>query len=399
MSEADPKFGSALKEDWTLGPIFDADAHIDPPYDMWKEYLPNHLKSRAPVIEARDDADYIVFEGNSRPVMMINNQAGRTGKDFKMKGRLSEQRNTYDPHKRLADMDLDGIDQAILFGGGPLGTFDNELYLASFEAFSNWVMDWASNAPHRLFPVGHSPMRDIDETIEHVKRLAKMGFKMVQLPAFPQNPDAWKTTSEIKNMKSGQVSAQTGDPKGALQYYQPEFDKLWKVLSDLGMVITFHLGGRVPRFGEKQHFLPDMPMSKLAMAEPIGIFIFNGIFDRFPDLRIGSMESGVGWFSWYAEYCDRTWEKQRYWTESVIDKLPSYFMDQNVWGSFIQDRAGILLRDLPGGKNIMWSSDYPHSETTFPNSHAIIKRDFAGVPDKDIQDIVCNNAKRLLRIS
>jgi predicted TIM-barrel fold metal-dependent hydrolase len=399
MSEADPVFGSATKPDWNLGPIFDADAHIDPPYDMWKEYLPNHLKARAPVIEAREDADYIVFEGNSRPVMMINNQAGRDGKNFKMKGRLSEQRNTYDPQKRLADMDLDGIDQAILFGGGPLGTFDNELYLASFEAFSNWVSDWASNAPHRLFPVGHSPMRDIDETIEHVKRLAKMGFKMVQLPAFPQNPDAWKTSSETGGLKSGQASAQTGDPKGALQYYQPEFDKLWKVLSDLGMVITFHLGARVPRFQDKQHFLPDMPMSKLNMAEPLGIFIFNGVFDRFPDLRIGSMESGVGWFAWYAEYCDRTWEKQRYWTDSVIDKLPSYFMDQNIWGSFIQDRTGILARDLPGGRNIMWSSDYPHSETTFPNSHAIIKRDFAGVPDKDIQDIICNNAKRFLRIS
>ena len=182
------------------------------------------------MIEHGDDCDYIIFEGNRRPVMMINNQAGREGKNFKMKGRLSEQRNTYDPAKRLADMDLDGIDQAILFGGGPLGTFDNDLYIASFEAYSRWVMDWASNAPHRLFPVGHAPMRDIDETIEHVQRLAKMGFKMVQLPAFPQNPEAWKTSSEIKNMKSGQVSAQTGDPKGALQYYQPEFDRLWKVL-------------------------------------------------------------------------------------------------------------------------------------------------------------------------
>jgi predicted TIM-barrel fold metal-dependent hydrolase len=140
-------------------------------------------------------------------------------------------------------------------------------------------------------------------------------------------------------------------------------------------------------------------MSKLNMAEPIGIFIFNGIFDRFPDLRIGSMESGVGWFAWYAEYCDRTWEKQRYWTESVIDRLPSSYMDSNVWGSFIQDRTGILSRDLPGGRNIMWSSDYPHSETTFPNSHEIIKRDFAGVPDEDIQDIICNNAKKFLRIS
>jgi len=398
MAEADPKFGSALKEDWTLGPIFDADAHIDPPYDMWKEYLPQSQKHKAPVIEAREDADYIVFEGNSRPVMMINNQAGREGKNFKMKGRLSEQRNTYDPAKRLADMDLDGIDQAILFGGGPLGSFDNDLYLASFEAFSNWVMDWASNAPHRLFPVGHSPMRDIDETIEHVKRLAKMGFKMIQLPAFPQNPEAWKTSSEIKNMKSGQVSAQTGDPNGALQYYQPEFDKLWKVICDHGMVITFHLGGRVPRFGDKQHFLPDMPMSKVAMAEPMGIFIHNGIFDRFPDLRLGFMESGVGWFSWYAEYSDRTWEKQRFWTESKIDNPPSFYMDRNIWGSFIQDRNGILNRNLPGGKNIMWSSDYPHSETTFPRSHEIIKRDFAGVPDKDIQDIVCNNAKRFLRL-
>jgi predicted TIM-barrel fold metal-dependent hydrolase len=85
--------------------------------------------------------------------------------------------------------------------------------------------------------------------------------------------------------------------------------------------------------------------------------------------------------------------------DSVIDKLPSWYMDQNIWGSFIQDRAGILNRNLPGAKNIMWSSDYPHSETTFPNSHAIIRRDFEGVPKADIQDIICNNAKRLLRIS
>ncbi len=74
-------------------------------------------------------------------------------------------------------------------------------------------------------------------------------------------------------------------------------------------------------------------------------------------------------------------------------------MDQNVWGSFIQDRTGILARDLPGGKNIMWSSDYPHSETTFPKSHDIIRRDFAGVPEDAIRDIICNNAKKLLRIS
>jgi len=398
MSEADPKFGSALKEDWNLGPIFDADAHIDPPYDMWKDYLPSSLKDKAPVIEYGDEVDYILFEGDRKPVRMISNQAGREGKNFKMVGKLSEQRNTYDPAKRLADMDLDGIDMALMFGGGPLGTFDNELYIASFEAYSNWVNDWAAAAPDRLLPVGYVPMRDIDETIGMVKRLAKMGVRAINLPAFQQNPDAWKTSSSVAGMKQGQVAALTGDPNSPLQYYQPEFDRLWSLLCDEGIAITYHLGARMSRWGDKTHFLPDMMMTKVAMAEPISMFIFHCIFDRFPDLRIGSIESGVGWFSWLAEYADRTWEKQRFWTESKLKNPPSYYMDNNVWGSFIQDRNGILNHDRPGGRNIMWSSDFPHSETTFPNSHAVIRRDFAGVPEAAIQDIICNNAKRFLRL-
>ncbi|MET0239040.1 MAG: amidohydrolase family protein [Sphingobium sp.] len=389
---------SATKENWTLGRIVDADAHIDPPYDMWQSYLPAHLRPLAPIIEEGDEVDYILFEGNRRPVRMINNQAGRTGKDYKMVGKLSEQRAVWDPATRIADMDADGMDAAVLFGGGPLGTSNDELYMASYEAYQNWVMDFASIDKRRLVPIGYVPMRDIDETIGHVKRLAKMGFRAINLPAFPQNASAWKTSSGIKAMKDGQVSALTGDPKGELQYYQPEFDRLWSTIVDEGMVVTFHLGARVPRFGDIQHFLPDMPMSKMAMAEPIGIFIFNGIFERFPDLKIASVESGVGWFAWYTEYTTRTWEKQRFWTKSPIDKPPSYYMDKNVFGSFIQDRVGILSRDLPGAGNIMWSSDYPHSETTFPHSRDIILRDFAGVPEEATKDIICNIAAKLFRI-
>ena len=363
---------------------------------MWKEYLPNHLKDRAPRVEHADDGDYILFEGQRRPFMMINNQAGRQGKDFKMKGRISDVRAIWDPATRLADMDTDGMTAALCFGGGPLHSTDNELYIESYYAYSRWVSDWCKIAPNRLYPVGYLPMRDIDETVTHVNRLAKEGFKAINLPAFPQNPDAWKTSSGIQNLKDGQVSALTGDPKGSLQYSNPEFDKLWKAICDNGQVITFHLGGRVPRFGQAEFFLADMPMSKLAMAEPIGIFTYNCVFDRFPDLKIASIESGVGWMAWLAEYNDRTWEKQRYWTNSQLKNPPSYYMDRNVWGSFIQDRNGILNRDRPGGRNIMWSSDYPHSETTFPRSREVILRDFDGIPEEDIKDIIHNNCARLL---
>jgi predicted TIM-barrel fold metal-dependent hydrolase len=398
MSEADPQIKSGKVDNWHLGPIFDIDAHIDPPKDMWANYLPAHLKDRAPQVVHEDDGDYIIFEGKKSPFLMINNQAGRSGKDFKMKGRISDVRPIWDPEVRLADMDTDGMDQALMFGGGPLGTQDNELYIASYDAYNRWVMDFAQAAPDRLFPVGYVTMRDPAETAEQVRKLAKMGFKAINMPAFPQNKDAWQTSSGVAALKDGQVSALTGDRNSPLQYNDPSFDILWATIVEHDLALTFHLGGRVPRFGQKEYFLADMPMSKMAMAEPIGILIYNCVFDRFPDLRIASVESGVGWFAWFAEYCDRTWEKQRYWTDSQLKNPPSYYMDKNIWGSFINDRTGILQRNMPGAKNIMWSSDYPHSETTFPNSHQVILRDFEGVPEADIRDIICNNARKFLRI-
>jgi predicted TIM-barrel fold metal-dependent hydrolase len=138
-----------------------------------------------------------------------------------------------------------------------------------------------------------------------------------------------------------------------------------------------------------------MVMSKLSMAEPIAIAVFNGIFQRFPKLRFVSVESGVGWLAWMAEYMDRTWEKQRYWTDSPLAEKPSFYMDRNVYGSFINDRLGVLNRNAPGGRNIMWSSDYPHSETSFPRSHEVVARDFEGIPEADVHEIVCERARRV----
>jgi predicted TIM-barrel fold metal-dependent hydrolase len=379
--------------------VVDADAHLDAPHEMWADYLPKHLGELAPRIEAGEEHDWIVFEGRKRPVAMISNQAGRQGKDFKMFGRRSEMRPVWLPETRLADMDTDGIDAAIIFGGGPLGTTNSELYIESFGAYNRWVWDFCGADRKRLVPVAYLPMRDIDETLRMLHEVAKLGFRSVNLPAFPQAGDGISTSAGVKAIQSGQGAALTGDPSGARAYSDPDFDRLWQTLSDLDITITMHLGGRVPRFGEKKHLLPDMVMSKVAMAEPVAIMIYSGIFQRFPKLRLVIAESGVGWMAWMAEYMDRTWERQRYWTDSVLTETPSFFMDQNIYGSFINDRLGILNRDHPGGRNIMWSSDYPHSETSFPNSHAVIARDFAGIPEPAVREIVCDRAARIYFVS
>ena len=378
--------------------VVDADAHMDAPYEMWADYLPPNLKELAPRIENGEENDWIVFEGKRRPVMMISNQAGRQGKDFKMVGRRSEMRAVWLPEVRLADMDTDGMDASVLFGGGPLGTANPELYIASFEAYNRWLWDFCAVDRRRLVPVAYVPMRDPAETVGMLKGLAKMGYRSVNIPAFPQAPDGLSTKAGVAAVTSGQAAALTGDPTGGRSYSDPEWDVLWATLQDLDMTVTMHLGGKMVRFGEKRHFLADLVMSKLAMAEPVAIAIYNGIFQKYPKLRMVIVESGVGWLAWMAEYMDRTWEKQRFWTDSVLTEKPSFFLDRNVYASFIHDRTGILARNQPGGGNIMWSSDYPHSETSFPHSHEVISRDFEGIPDADINEIVCERARRVYSV-
>lgn len=121
MSEADPAIRSTTNAAWTLGPIVDSDAHVEPPFEMWKDYLPANLRDLAPVLEEGDEFDCVVFEGRKSPLRQLNNAAGRSGEQFKFNVKRSDMRPVWLPETRLTDMDADGIDQAVIFGGGPLG--------------------------------------------------------------------------------------------------------------------------------------------------------------------------------------------------------------------------------------------------------------------------------------
>ena len=141
-------------------------------------------------------------------------------------------------------------------------------------------------------------------------------------------------------------------------------------------------------------FMPHLVMSKLTMAEPIAIMLFGGVFDRFPDLRYGAIESGSGWVAFVAEYMDGIMDTQSHWLNLKLGLRPSEYFDRNIYTSFIRDREGIRNRNLPGGKNMMWSTDYPHSETTWPESQEYKAFQFAGVPEDEITPIVRDNARR-----
>jgi predicted TIM-barrel fold metal-dependent hydrolase len=220
-----------------------------------------------------------------------------------------------------------------------------------------------------------------------LKDAAKRGLKGVNIPAFPQS-----SKGTAGGGFAAQVLALSGEPEGPLQYDDPEFDRFWKACVDHDMAVTIHLGARVAR-PQMTRFLPNLVMSKVCMAEPISIMIFGGVFERFPTLRYGSIESGVGWMSWMAQYMDDIYDNQRHWLQLDLKNRPSFYMDQNVYASFIRDPVGVKNRNLPGGRNIMWSTDYPHSETTWPDSQANLDKHFSGLSEDERRPIVRDNAR------
>ena len=375
--------------------IVDADQHVDPPHTFWQDYLPAHLRDLAPTIEEGDEHDWVVFEGGKRPLNLLSFLAGKEEINFKQKGKLADLRSAMSASKRLSDMDDDNIDCAVLFGGGPLPTRNSELLVESYRAYNRWLADFCAEAPDRFRGVAYLPMRDVEESITFLREIARQGFRSINLPAYPQAADLSSTSAGIKNMADSQVAALTGDPSSKRAYWQSEFEPFWAEVSDLDITVTMHLGGRITRFGENDHFLPDHLMSKISMAEPVCVAIYGGLFERFPKLKWAMIESGVGWMAFAAQYMDHSWGKHRHWVGNKNPHPPSHYMDQNIWGSFLRDRIGIEMRHMPGGKNIMWSSDFPHSETTYPHSRDWIARDFDGIPDADMREIVGGIAGRL----
>ena len=367
--------------------LVSADGHVNPLPTFWKEYLPKRFQDSAPRLEQTGDGDFVVFEGKRTPFLIIGSLAGTDVKDYKVTGTVKETRpGGWEPRERLKDLAIDDVDAEVLYGGGPLSTSDPEMHLASYRAYNTWLSDFCSQAPDQLLGMAYIPIGNVEKAIDELRFAAGRGLRGVVIPAYP--PDEGAT-------EGGAIMP--GDPNSERSYGDPEFEPFWQAAVELNMPLNVHLGAR--RADLRPHrFLPAMTGSKLALGEVVAVFVFSGILQRHPGLKFVSVESGVGWFAFCAEYMDHVWDRHRYWTDSPLKERPSFYMDRQVYGTFLDDKVGVQLRNVTGAHNIMWSSDYPHSETTWPNSWKMIEEHFVGVPEDEKQRIICGNVVDLYQL-
>jgi predicted TIM-barrel fold metal-dependent hydrolase len=359
--------------------LISSDSHVSMPDDAWQTYLDPQFRDLAPKVERTDDGDFRVFEGKRTPIMTLDNLAGKKAEEFTLNVRkLSDQRSgAWDPAARLIDMDTDGVDAEVLYVGGPLQSASKELQLNSVRGYNRWLSDYSSHAPERLLGVAAIPIHSVEAAVEEIRWASQQtGLASGYIPLFPAEGD----------------------------YGDPKWDPMWQAFIDAGWPVGLHVGGRRPGtptasiFESAPRFMTGLVMSKLTMAECVSELIHGLVMQRFPDLKFVAVEGQIGWCSFFQYYSDHLWEKHKYWTKSELTETPSFYFQRQVFATFMEDPVGLRERHHIGIDNIMWASDYPHSETTWPNSKSLTDEWFTPLGEDDKRKVLWENCAKLYHL-
>jgi predicted TIM-barrel fold metal-dependent hydrolase len=289
----------------------------------------------------------------------------------------------HDPIERLKDMDIDEVDAEILYteigGGAMFYGMRGEGCLAAFQAFNSAALEWASVDPKRLLPVYLLPLHDIDAAVGEVERIAAEGGRAVQLPIYPAELDV-------------------------APYWDERYDRLWAAISDAGIPVSQHVGSNA-YLGELMLADPTpakglfQSLPPIFMAEVLGSWVVTGILERFPKLRVVMVESGLGWIPYYLERLDRMQERHGWNTfEGMLREKPSFYWRRQMAATFEEDEFGIQNRHQIGVENLMWATDYPHPDSTWPDSQKVLHTHFDRVPIEETRLMVAGNAARFYNL-
>jgi predicted TIM-barrel fold metal-dependent hydrolase len=259
---------------------------------------------------------------------------------------------------------------------------DSELLTALCAAYNNWIADFCHAAPSRLKGIGMLNVDDIDAACQELERCVELGLVGAFLPVYPL-PDR--------------------------PYRHPIYDRLWWTAQDLEMPLLLHIG--TPRGGipgcEFTMDINELTAAGLVNSDywirySLTAMIFAGVFERYPRVRVGSVEHETAWIPHWLKQMDFTYRERptltRGW-KSRQGLLPSDYWHRNMFVEFMEDDYGVRLRDVIGVDNLLWGNDFPHAESTWPRSRAFLGRILAGVPEVEQRKITTDNAAKLFRFS
>jgi predicted TIM-barrel fold metal-dependent hydrolase len=368
--------------------VFSVDDHVCEAADIFTSRVPAAMRDAVPrVITDRENRDAWLVDGQVRRWIGGDATAGRRlydQSDLERSLWYTDMRPAaYDIHARVRDMDIDGVYASVCFPSMVWGFCgqrisalpDPEVARACVRAYNDWVAEeWAGPYPDRIIPASIPYLRDADVAAEEVRRNAARGFKAV---SFSENPE-----------KLGYPSLYRGD-----------WDPFFRACQETDTVINVHLGSASIR----PSLSTDTPQAAIALmwpAQTMGAtvdWVYAKIPLRFPRLKIAMSEGGIGWVPMLRERMER-YHRQRGQIQAWEEELtPAELLLRNFWFCCIEEPLSMEQRHQIGVDHIMLEVDYPHADTSWPDTQAAVGEMLRGLPADEVQSISHQNASRLYR--
>jgi len=368
--------------------VISVDDHVIEHPRVWLDRVPSKFGDAIPRIERMDDgSDWWIYEGKKAGNFALNAVAGKPREQFGLEPRTYDDMRPgcHDINERLKDMDIEGVWAEVAFPNMPgfsgrvfEESTDMELAEACTRAYNDWILDeWCASAPGRQIPMVILPYWDIDASVKELYRTADKGARTYSFLELPHM-------------------------RGFPSYHTDHWDPLLAATEEANMAVSVHFGST----GASDMIPPEgghgggvninrITVMGLNSAFSMAQMLTSRMFHKFPKLRFALSEGGIGWMPYLLERIDYVWDRHRWYNDINREIPPSELFKDHIFGCFIYDDAGIEARHRIGVDQIMFESDYPHSDSNWPHTRKMLAASLANVPDEEARKIVELNARRV----
>ena len=388
-----------------LPPLISVDDHVVEPPDLWQRRLPSRFRERGPRVERvrgkargngrhwtfpeREDgywADRWVYEDITMPITSGFVAVCFDRDEVDNRAVLFDEMlpGCTDPVARLADMDTNHVEASLCFptfarfcGQTFVEAPDKDLALACVQAYNDWMIEeWCGGAAAgRLIPLTLVPLWDPHLAAGEVERCAAKGSHAI---CFSEGPAAL----------------------GLPSVHTDHWDPLWAACEATDTVVNMHIGSSstFPQTSSDAPMLVTIALTFEGASHALVDWLCSGVLERFSRLRVVLSEGQVGWMPFVLERLDNAWDHHRGYgdVQDRVPKPPSAYIPGRVFGCIFDDQAGLAMRDRIGMDQIMFETDYPHGDSTWPHSLEVVQKtiDAAGLTDDEAHRLVRGNAVR-----
>jgi predicted TIM-barrel fold metal-dependent hydrolase len=368
-------------------PVISVDDHVVEPPDLFERRVPRSRVDDAPVlVDDEQGIPFWIVDGLAYPFATSNGSAGRPVAEWvHMPQRYEDfRRGVYDTRARLGDMDVNGVWASLCFPSFVWGFAgrrfssmrDGRVGLACLRAYNDWMLDeWCASSPDRFVPCQVPWLADPSLAAEEICANAQRGFRAV---TFPETPN------------------RLGFPS----VYSDAWDPFFRACEETETVINLHVGAS----GSVARPSGDSPTDVAVTLFPVnGVmaavdWVYARIPIRFPNIRIVMSEAGVSWVPMVLERLTRSYrfvDASDAWSSD--DPHPNELLLRNFWFASIEDPSAFRMLDVIGDDKVMIESDYPHADSTWPDTQPLIAAELGHLDPAVIRKIAYGNASALYR--